>query len=144
LVLGIIAGAAVRLDSAGARQRLGVPGVRIADEPIYAHDGFSTNAPVLVDTNRVFLPPRVLDYASVSGVVAPMTLKTLPADTLYGHRVYTNGFRFIDLQVVLMGSDRSSIHRPQGCLQGTGWQTISSEEEMVRRVRRPTIYPCAN
>jgi hypothetical protein len=132
LVLGMIAGAAVRLDSAGARQRLGVPGVRIADEPIYAHDGFSTNAPVLVDTNRVFLPPRVLDYASVSGVVAPMTLKTLPADTLYGHRVYTNGFRFIDLQVVLMGSDRSSIHRPQGCLQGTGWQTISSEEEMVR------------
>jgi hypothetical protein len=131
LVLGMIAGAAMRLHTAGARQRLGVPGVRIAEEPIYAHDGVSTNAPSLLHSNRVFLPPRVLDYASASGYIAPITAQTLPTNTMYGHRVYTNGMRLIDYQVVLMGSDRSSIHKPQGCLQGTGWQTISSDEEMI-------------
>lgn len=132
VVLGSIVVAAYRLNSAGARQRLGVPGVRVVDEPMYAHDGLSTNEPVLVGTNRVYLPPRVLDYASISASISPITSDTLPDDTVFGHRIYTNGFRFIDTQVVLMGSDRSSIHRPQGCLQGTGWQTISSEKEMVR------------
>jgi len=131
LVLGMIGAAAWRLDSAGARQRLGVPGVRIANEPIYAHDGVSTNPPVLVHTNRVFLPPNVLNYRSVSAPIAPIITNTLPADTMFGHRIYENGAREIDVQVVLMGADRSSIHKPQGCLQGTGWQTISSEEATI-------------
>ena len=131
LVLGMIATAAWRLDSAGARQKLGVPGVRIVNEPIYAHDGTDTNPPVLLNSNRVFLPPRVLDYGSFPGTIAPITTNTLPRDTMYGHRFYTNGVRVIDYQVVLMGSDRSSIHRPQGCLQGTGWLTISSDEEII-------------
>lgn len=131
LVLGMIAAAAWRLHTAGARQRLGVPGVRLTEEPIYAHDGVSTNPPVLLHSNRVFLPPHVMDYASFAGDIAPLTASTLPADTMYGHRVYTNGARLIDFQVVLMGTDRSSIHKPQGCLQGTGWQTISSDEEII-------------
>jgi len=130
-VLGMMAAAAWKLDSAGVRQRLGQPGVRIADEPIYAHDGMSTNPPVMIHTNRVFLPERVLDYGSVSATVASIITNTLPADTLFGHRFYTNATRVIDMQVVLMGSDRSSIHKPQGCLQGTGWQTISSDEEII-------------
>jgi hypothetical protein len=131
LVLGMIAAAAWRLDSAGARQKLGAPGVRIVNEPIYADDGADTNPPVLLNSNRVFLPPRVLDYGSFAGTIAPITTNTLPPDTIYGHRFYTNGARAIDYQVVLMGSDRSSIHRPQGCLQGTGWLTISSDEEII-------------
>ena len=131
LVLGMIGAAAWRLDSASARQKLGVPGVRIVNEPIYAHDGGNTNPPMLLNTNRVYLPPHVLDYGSVPGTIASITTNTLPADTMFGHRLYTNGVRMIDYQVVLMGSDRSSIHRPQGCLQGTGWLTISSDEEII-------------
>jgi hypothetical protein len=130
-VLGLIGAAAWRLESAGARQRLGIPGVRLVNEPIYAHDGLSTNAPVLINTNQVFLPPRVLDYGSILAPIAPIVTNTLPADTMFGHRFYTNGSRIIDFQVVLMGSDRSSIHKPQGCLQGTGWQTISSDPDTV-------------
>src|SRR5436190_5308611 len=131
LVLGMIAAAAWRLDSASARQKLGVPGVRIVNEPIYAHDSGDTNPPVLLNSNRVFLPPQVLDYDSFPGTIASITTNTLPADTMFGHRLYTNGVRKIDYQVVLMGSDRTSIHRPQGCLQGTGWLTISSDEESI-------------
>jgi hypothetical protein len=46
----------------------------------------------------------------------------LPADTSFGRRRYlgSDGQSWIDLSVVLMGADRTSLHKPQFCLEGMG------------------------
>ncbi len=139
LVLGMIGGAAVFLGRQQFRQTLGNPGVVVTNELIYAHDGVSTNPPVFVSSNRVFLPARVLDYESEQGPIQPITAAVLPKDTVFGHRMYGNSNRVIDCQVILMGADRSSIHKPEGCLRGTGFETISSEPAKIH-VRRPHPY----
>jgi len=141
VVLGMTACAGAFLASQHARQTLGQPGVRVVAEPIYAiEDGASTNPPVLVSSNSVYLPPRVLDYRSLPGPVSRTTVNTLPKDTVFGHRMYaqSNGLG-IDCQVVLMGADRSSIHKPQYCLKGSGFTTMATEPATVR-ITRPHLY----
>lgn len=141
VVLVMTACAGVFLATQHARQKLGQPGVRIVAEPIYAIDGgASTNAPVLVSSNSVYLPPRVLDYQSLRGPVSRTTVNALPKDTVFGHRMYaqSNGIG-IDCQVVLMGADRSSIHKPQYCLKGSGFATVATEPTTIR-ISRPHSY----
>ena len=134
-------GAAAFLATQHSRQKLGPPGVRLTNEPIYAVEGgASTNAPALVSSNRVYLPAHVLDYQSQSGNIPSITVATLPKDTTFGRRIYgrPNG-TVVDCQVVLMGADRSSIHKPQICLKGSGFDTTSSELTTMRVVR-PHAY----
>jgi hypothetical protein len=52
---------------------------------------------------------------------------------VYGHRLYwrTNDIT-LDVQVVLMGADRSSIHKPQYCLRGSGFDILQTEPDRVR------------
>jgi hypothetical protein len=71
---------------------------------------------------QVLLPEKVLNYESIPVEVSAVETNTLPADTSFGKRSYSapDGFR-IDLNVVLMGGDRTSLHKPQYCLQGQGW-----------------------
>jgi hypothetical protein len=72
--------------------------------------------------------------------ISGQTVATLPKDTVFGHRVYaqSNGLQ-LDCQVVLMGADRSSIHKPQYCLKGSGF-TWTAEEPATIRVSRPHSY----
>jgi hypothetical protein len=140
VALLLIAAAAAFLGTQHARQRLGQPGVRLVDEPIFTQaEAGSTNL-VVLSSNRVFLPPRVLDYESRAGVVPHVTVQTLPKDTSYGMRFYanTNG-HYIDCQVVLMGTDRTSIHKPQYCLRGSGLEIVASAAATVR-VAKPHPY----
>jgi hypothetical protein len=69
-------------------------------------------------------------------------LGTLPKDTSFGQRRYKaqDGF-VLDLRVVLMGADRTSMHKPQICLPGQGWHIddLASAETKVR-VDRPQSY----
>ncbi len=139
LILGLIGACASYLKNQQSRQRLGEPGVRVVSEPIFSKDILGTNPAVLVSNRSVYLPRRVLDYQGEDGYVAPITVTVVPKDTTFGHRIYRNGSRTIDCQVLLMGADRSTIHRPQFCLQGTGWQTISSEPKEIQ-VERPHSY----
>ena len=139
LVLGLIGSSAAYLGRQQSRQSLGLPGVVVTNEAVYVHDERSTNPPVLLSTNRVFLPERVLNYESEQGTVRPLTAAVLPKDTVFGHRLYGNSNRVIDCQVILMGSDRSSIHKPEGCLMGTGFETISSEAAAIR-IEKPHPY----
>src|SRR5450759_865383 len=46
----------------------------------------------------------------------------LPKDTSYAGRLYTatNGLQ-INSTIILMGADRTSIHKPDYCLPGQGW-----------------------
>jgi hypothetical protein len=93
-----------------------------------------------VGTNTVDLPLRVLDYVSEPLRVTREELRWLPKDTVYGRRRYRADDDFsTDISVVLMGTDRTSIHRPQICLEGQGWTIARSELQSIR-ISKPRIY----
>jgi len=139
--LAIIGGVAAFLATHNQRQHLGQPGVQVAAKAIFGFDEAApTNAPFVVSTNSIALPEKVLDYRSQPEMIGQLTVNTLPKDTTFGRRVYfrTNEPPII-CQVVLMGSDRTSIHKPQYCLKGMGLQTISTELMKVP-IERPHRY----
>ncbi len=56
--------------------------------------------------------------------VSAVELEILPPDTGFSRRVYVdvaNPRRQVLLSIVLSGRDRSSIHRPELCVEGQGW-----------------------
>lgn len=89
------------------------------------------------------LPAKVLDYDSTPIEVTDIEKKALPADTSFARRVYykvVNGqTNYIQVTIVLMGSDRTSIHKPQLCLRGQGWNIEQSAESDVE-VQQPYPY----
>ncbi|MDB6029079.1 MAG: hypothetical protein JWM68_5302 [Verrucomicrobiales bacterium] len=103
-------------------QRLGKPGVKIVPIPILSSDG------LVVSTQSIFLPEQILDYKSQALPVTKQELDALPKDTTYGRRLFEdpNGLKTM-LSVVLMGSDRTSIHKPEFCLPGQGWTIVSRQ-----------------
>ncbi len=109
LLMGGAAGVLARMKT---NQRLGLPGVKT--EP------FADGANL-----RVLLPERVLHYVSREIPTEAIVTNTLPRDTSFGQRMYLNPAGSNDqvqLTVVLMGADRTSIHKPQFCLEGAGWR----------------------
>jgi hypothetical protein len=130
MCIALTAGVLLRMRS---NQKLGLPGVATAAvEDPEAH-------PLRC---RVVLPEKVLNYTSQEEPTDKITLEFLPADTSYGQRRYRGSDNFeILTQVVLMGTDRTSIHKPQFCLGGQGWaidETKSGETSV--RIERPTPY----
>ena len=113
--LVLIAAAAAVLAYLQGHQRLGQPGVKTTHMP---GDG----------NLRVVLPETVLDYRSEFVPEVSAVTNTLPKDTSYGRRWYAgpDGFS-LDLGVVLMGTDRTSMHKPQFCLSGQGWRIVKTE-----------------
>jgi len=126
LLIGGTAGVLVRIK---AKQTLGLPAV--------------TTRP-LPDSNNleVVLPEFVLDYTSKVIEQDKIAVATLPQDTSYGQRLYTapDGFQAA-VNVVLMGSDRTSHHKPQYCLVGAGWNidSAASSRETIQ-IGRPHDY----
>jgi len=123
----IMAGGAFALVQMKSNLRLGQPGVLTRPLPD------SQNV-------EVVLPERVLDYTSEFVPTDKLTISALPADTSFGGRRYqgADGFEFHG-NVVLMGTDRTSLHKPQFCLQGGGWQIVSIERITIP-VRHPFAY----
>jgi hypothetical protein len=107
LAAAMMAGAAGFLVRLKAHQRIGEPGLSLD------------------------LPPRVLGYRSEPISVGPDEIAALPKDTSFSRRLYTwsEGGRSNQLQlgIVLMKSDRTSIHKPQFCLTGQGWNITQTE-----------------
>ena len=129
LGLLLIGGSAAVLLKFKAQQKLGAPGVK--------------TRPLANSRNlEVVLPETVLDYTSVWLEQTAMVTNTLPSDTSFGSRRYTAPDKFwTQVTVVLMGSDRTSLHKPQFCLTGAGWAIDSNatREETVR-VEQPQPY----
>jgi hypothetical protein len=115
-------------------QRVGVPGVKVVERPVYREDG------EIVGTNAVALPETVLDFTSKEIPVAKVVNDWLPKDTVYGQRVYEapDGY-WLQSTVVLMGTDRTSIHKPEYCLTGQGFQVASIERDTVE-IAQPHRY----
>ena len=65
----------------------------------------------------------------------------LPADTSFRVRFYKaeDGFA-AQVSVVLMGTDRSSIHRPQICMTGQGW-ALDSRHSGVESLPMERPFP---
>ena len=127
LALAIIGGGAVALNRLRTNQKLGLPGVKTTS---------------IAGSRRVniYLPEQVLDYDSTN---VPIELGSLPPDTSIGQRRYvsrTNPDDFLSLNVVLMGTDRTSIHKPQFCLTGQGWQLDGAEYHETIPISRPHPY----
>jgi hypothetical protein len=125
----MMAAAAGGLRHVQTHQRLGQPGVK------------TTSIPGSIRL-QVELPKLVLDYSSTNIDVDKMTLDTLPQDTSFGQRRYhaLDGFDAL-INVVLMGKDRSSMHKPQFCLEGAGWHIDQAATRSTSiRVDRPVPY----
>jgi hypothetical protein len=135
-VLLLVGGASGFLMRWRTIQKLGQPGVKVVAEPIYDERG------IRAATNSAFLPERVLDCSSEPVGLTRLELDWLPKDTTYGRRHYKSqdGFEML-VSVVLMGTDRTSIHKPQYCLPGQGWNINSSESGLTSvRIERPHPY----
>jgi hypothetical protein len=130
LLVGLTAALLLRVR---AHYSLGKPGVRVVNVPIYNEE----NNPV--STQSVFLPETVGEYTSTNMPVTKLELDWLPPDTVYGRRVYLSPSSAIMTSVVLMGTDRTSIHKPQYCLTGQG-ETIEGSEIITIPIAKPHPY----
>lgn len=115
VVLALIAAGDGALIWLKQHQRLGAPGLITTPIPGSIRMKFD-------------LPARVLDYTSESEAQDKTVLDLLPKDTSYAQRLYTatDGFR-VNANIILMGMDRTSIHKPEFCLTGQGWNTPKKE-----------------
>jgi hypothetical protein len=113
--LVLIAGTAAALAWLRVNQKLGAPGIN------------AVAIPGQIQMN-IHLPERVLDFTSTNIPEPEVVLGYLPADTSYAERLYydPDGLR-IQSTAILMGADRTSIHRPEYCLPGQGWNIDKKE-----------------
>jgi hypothetical protein len=109
VALGLMAGTAGALTWLRANQKLGKPGIKAMAIP----------GSVMM---KIELPERVLDFTSTNMPEPEVVVGYLPKDTSYAGRLYTatNGLQ-INSTIILMGADRTSIHKPDYCLPGQGW-----------------------
>ena len=131
VTLTLIGGAAGVLARMKASQQVGPPGVKT--EPLAGGRNL-----------HVLLPPKVLNYESEELEQAEIVTNTLPPDTSYGQRRYFNRADPNDwllMNVVLMGADRTSMHKPQYCLEGAGWR-IDNDASLETKIpiERPHPY----
>src|SRR3954468_24104959 len=129
VTLGLVAATGWFLEHLHSFQRLGKPGVK-------------TQSLAGGQNLEVILPENVLDCDSEPIPLAEIVTNTLPPDTSFGQRLYKapDGFR-MQLAVVLMGGDRTSLHKPQFCLEGQGWQLgPSSFSSASVPMQRPYQY----
>lgn len=123
LLIGATGGVLQQIDQ---KRQLGEPGVKMRAEVVL------DDRQQVVNTNTVALPLSVLDYESATAPITQVELGYLPSDTTYARRIYTAPDAFsIQVNVVMMGVDRSSIHKPQYCLTGQGWQVVSETEDRI-------------
>lgn len=109
VALVFIAGTAGALTWLRSHQKLGRPGIKAEAIP----------GSVMM---KIALPEHVLDFTSTNVPEPQVVLGYLPPDTSYAERIYTapDGF-WAQATIVLMGTDRTSIHKPDYCLPGQGW-----------------------
>ncbi|MDD5138873.1 MAG: exosortase-associated EpsI family protein [Verrucomicrobiales bacterium] len=127
VALVLMAGTAGSLTWLRANQKLGKPGIKAVAIP----------GNVMMD---IQLPERVLDFTSTNMPEPEIVVNYLPKDTSYAGRLYTatNGLQ-INNTVILMGADRTSIHKPEYCLPGQGW-AIKEKSVVNISVAGPQSY----
>jgi hypothetical protein len=125
VTLAVIGGTAYALSQIKANRRLGQPGVRATPVP---------GSPIM----SITLPETVAGFTSSNLPTAQAVLDYLPKDTSYAQRLYTaaDGLEVMG-NLILMGDDRTSIHRPDYCLPGQGWQIVDRAAVKIPIAGRP-------
>ncbi len=110
--LAVMGAVAVELAHVKSNRRLGNPGIKAEAIP---------NSP----TMKISLPETVAGFTSTNVPTAKEVLDYLPKDTSYAQRHYmaADGLETM-ANLILMGADRTSIHEPNYCLPGQGWQIV--------------------
>ncbi|HLX72706.1 MAG TPA: hypothetical protein VKV04_24045 [Verrucomicrobiae bacterium] len=118
IALALITGTALLL--AAVPQKLGPPGVK-------AHSVAGS------DRWQIDLPETVLGLPSTNIDMDEKALEMLPKDTSYVGRVYYgSNLPPIISSVVMMGTDRTSIHKAEYCLSGQGMHIDSMTEDTIK------------
>jgi len=125
--LALIGGTAFALVQVKSNRRLGNPGLKAESIP---------GSPVM----KISLPENVTGFASSNVPTSQVVLDYLPKDTSFAQRIYyaPDGMG-VQANIILMGADRTSIHRPDYCLPGQGWQIVDRSEVKIP-VARPHPY----
>ncbi len=67
-------------------------------------------------------PDKVLDFTGKHEEPSEAELELLPPDTQFAKKSYSDGKGdYLSAQIVLSGVEHRSIHRPEICLKGQGW-----------------------
>lgn len=127
VTLALIGGSAAGLTVLKAHQKLGAPGL--------VATAITNSVRMKFD-----LPAHVLDFTSTNVPESDVVLGYLPKDTSYAQRHYTapDGI-WAMANIILMGADRTSIHRPDYCLPGQGWR-IGEKTEVKLPIAGPHPY----
>jgi hypothetical protein len=133
VTLILIACAAIFLGQ--RKNSLGRPGLVIESQILTNEHG------VKVADRRIALPTGVPGYDDELMHITAKEVDVLPKDTIFGRRVYRSGDNNVSMQMsaILMGSDRTSIHKPYYCITGQGWQ-IEKEEVVTIPMALPEPY----
>lgn len=91
---------------------------------------------------RMELPSQILGWQGFPAKVSQIEKDILGADTEFSRKVYLSpdGKQGFFLSIVLSGKDRTSIHPPEMCLRGQGWQLQPMSEVVNIRVAEPKPY----
>lgn len=120
IVLALIGGTALLL--AAVPQKLGEPGVKAS--PVPGEERW-----------RIDLPESVMGcVASTNMGMDEKSAEMLPSDTSFAQREYYFGPDVppITASVVMMGTDRTSIHKAEYCLKGQGLNIDRMTQETIR------------
>jgi hypothetical protein len=117
VTLVMMAGTAAALTWLRTNQKLGTPGLK----------GTTIPGSVMM---KIDLPENVLDFTSTNIPEPDIAIGYFPKDTSYAERIYIAPDKFwFQSTAILMGADRTSIHRPEFCLPGQGW-TIDEKKAL--------------
>lgn len=133
IVLITVAGMSLLIGS--IQQNLGQPGVLVGDGLI---KGLESE---VLRTNCVILPENVGIFKGFDQPVSEKVTEWLPPDTTFGFKNYIDDdtdFQALT-QVVLMGRDRTSIHKPEYCLYGAGFKIEKIEKKTIQ-MQSPEPY----
>lgn len=135
LAFGMMATTAGWLKELGSRQLLGPAGVKVDRVPSYDEEN------QIISPQSVILPADVLGMPSQILPITMDEVRTLPQDTTFGRRYYRapHSDFGVQLSVVLMGTDHTSIHQPQYCLYSRDW-AVTNTERIQLHMSRPFAY----
>ena len=123
IALAMIGASAWLVAGLASRQVLDAPGVAVAAVPLLDKSG------KVVRSNSIALPKDLPGYTFEPTPISEIELESLPRDTVFGRgRYLLPDGNWIQSNVVLMGTDRTSIHRPEYCLTGVRWRIRSQRE----------------
>lgn len=133
IVIGLLSATALVLALLGDASIISTSSIR-TDLP--AAVGTWTGTPVLYCPDEECSTPGPIvgsDPAAVCpacgnelSAMSPAERRLLPVDTRIMRKLYTSPEgRNILVSIVVMGSDRTSIHRPQMCLEGQGYRIVT-------------------